>query len=75
MQLWSKADGFTKEDLKNNLIKRGVSFTEEDIDSLVQKLKFSSNNSSEITQVERYAYGNILHLDSSERHPFLISLA
>ena len=54
-------------DLKNSLLERGVTFTNDELELLFKSLKFENNESGNISRLERYANAHLFKLDSESR--------
>jgi len=61
LQLWGP-ETITGDDIKKSLKKYNISHTEEELQQLIQSLKFTDNSSDQISRVERYAHGHLFPL-------------
>lgn len=61
---FNKQEYIDQSDLRNSLIERGISFTEEEFGSLLNSLKFDRNiDNSQISRLELYANAHLFRLD------------
>jgi hypothetical protein len=49
MMIWKKEEGITKDDIKNNLLKKDISLNDSEIDQIVNMIKFKDNSSDKIS--------------------------
>jgi PIN domain nuclease of toxin-antitoxin system len=56
---FDKQDSIDISDLRNSLLERGLSVSEEETVSLFESLKFPSNHSDRVSRVEVYANGHL----------------
>jgi len=63
---YDKQESIDQSDLRNSLIERGISFTEEEFESLFNSLRFESNKGDKISSLEIYANGHLFKLDHQD---------
>lgn len=73
-QLWGP-ENITKEDIRASLNKWNITHTEEDLNKIVNSLKFKDNQTDNISKVERYANAHLFPLYQENKDPFLIKIA
>lgn len=54
-------------DLRNSLLERGIQFSEEEVESLYESLKFENNKTDNVSRLEIYANAHLNRLDISKR--------
>ncbi|CDW89143.1 proline oxidase [Stylonychia lemnae] len=73
MQLWTKEDPISIQEIKANLDKIGFKYSDDDVQWLFNKVKLADNSSQSLSQVERWANTHVLPLNPQDRHPVLLS--
>ena len=54
-------------DLRNSLLERGIYFTEAEVNTLFESLKFDSNKSDSVSRLELYANAHLFKIDQEAR--------
>jgi phenylalanyl-tRNA synthetase beta subunit len=72
---FNKQDKIDISDLRNSCLDRGIQFTEEELQELFNSLKFSVNESNEVSRLEVYANAHLFQLDASKRSDILNRIA
>ena len=63
---YNKRDSIVMKDISNSLIERGITFSQEELQSLFDSLKFEHNkHKDEVTRLEVYANGHLFKLFDS----------
>lgn len=63
------------EDIRNRLSHWNITFSEEDIQSLLDQIRFPENKSDSISRLERYANGHLFPIFAEKRNPFFNRIA
>jgi hypothetical protein len=63
---YNKQESIDQSDLRNSLIERGISFTQEEFESLFNSLKFESNKGNTISRLELYANAHLFKLNRND---------
>lgn len=74
LQLWGP-EQITKEDIRAGLERWNIKFGEEELNKVVEGLKFEDNNTDYISRVERYANGHLFPIYPEKKFPFLTQIA
>lgn len=64
---YDKQEKIKISDLKNSLLERGINFSDKELTTLFESLKFESNKSDSVSRLELYANAHLFKLDPRER--------
>lgn len=64
---YNKQEQIDISDLRNSLLERGISFSKEELEGLFESLKFPSNLSDKVSNLEVYANAHLFKLDKAQR--------
>ena len=59
---FDKKEPIYLEDLKESLVERGIRFTDHEVKTLFESLKFSDNSTDQVSRLEVYANGHLFKL-------------
>ncbi len=70
LQLWGPEE-ITKDEIRAGFERWNIKYTEEDLNRVVEGLKFADNKTDKISRVERYANGHLFPIYPEKKNPFL----